>query len=124
MRFMREPGPWPQIRTGLPLLSAMDPLANDRKGPYAMNVLAEYVGEERIEAALRTLIEKKASSPATTLDLYRKLKAVTPDSLKPLWHSDVTVTVPARPAHGGIDPYNLLDREEGDTIEAIGMEER
>ncbi len=86
MSFMREPNPWPQIRTGLPLLRAMDPWANYRKGPYAMHALSEYVGEARVNGALRTLVEKKASSLATTLDMYRELQAVTPDSLKPLLH--------------------------------------
>ena len=86
MSFMREPNPWPPIRTGLPLLRAMDPWANYRKGPYAMHALSEYVGEARVNGALRTLVEKKASSLATTLDMYRELQAVTPDSLKPLLH--------------------------------------
>ena len=205
MRFMREPSPWPQIRTGLPLLRAMDPWANYRKAPYAMNALAEYVGEDRINAVLRRLVENKAPSLATTLDLYRELQAVTPDSLKPLlrdlfevnafWSFDtkrasavqtgsgawrvtfevevhkvvvdsagletevpmtewveigvfapagpgeilgrplyvekhpirsgtqtITVMVADRPARGGIDPYNLLDWEEGDNIEAIEIE--
>src|SRR5688500_16186732 len=86
MSFMREPNPWPPIRTGLPLLRAMDPWANYRKGPYAMHALSEYVGEEKVNGALRTLVEKKASTLATTLDMYRELQAVTPDSLKPLLH--------------------------------------
>ena len=203
MSFMREPNPWPQIRTGLPLLRAMDPWANYRKGPYAMHALSEYVGEARVNAALRTLVEKKKSSLATTLDLYRELQAVTPDSLKSLlsdlfekntfWTFDtkqatavqtsagkwevtfevtaqkvasdsagketelsvinelieigifapaqpgevlgkplyvqkhrvrpgrqtITIVVPEKPARGGIDPYNLLDWEEGDNIEPI-----
>jgi hypothetical protein len=34
------------------------------------------------------------------------------------------VTVPQEPARGGIDPYNLLDWEEGDNIEAIDIQER
>jgi hypothetical protein len=202
MSFMREPNPWPPMRTGLPLLRAMDPWANYRKGPYAMHALSEYVGEARVNGALRTLVEKKASSLATTLDLYRELQAVTPDSLKPLladlferntfwtfnteqatavqtsagnWQvtmeveahkvaadsagketevpitewveigifapappgeilgkplhvqkhrvrsgkQTITVTVPEKPARGGIDPYNLLDWEEGDNIETI-----
>ena len=59
MSFMREPNPWPPIRTGLPLLRAMDPWANYRKGPYAMHALSEYVGEDRVNGALRTLVEKK-----------------------------------------------------------------
>jgi ABC-2 type transport system permease protein len=202
MSFMREPNPWPQIRTGLPLLRAMDPWANYRKAPYAMYALAEYVGEAQVNSALRTLVEKKASSLATTLDMYQELQAVTPDSLKPLLHDlfevnafwkfdtkkataqqtaagtwqvtfdvdahkvvadsagketevpinewveigifaaaepgemlgkplylekhrvragrqTITITVPNKPARGGIDPYNLLDWEEGDNIEPI-----
>jgi hypothetical protein len=167
-----------------------------------MHALAEYVGEARVNEALRTLVQKKASSLATTLDLYAELKAVTPDSLKPLLHDlfevntfwtfdtrkakavqtaagtwqvtfevdvkkvvgdsagrerelpmtdlveigvfapaeageklgkplyvrkhrvaagkqTITVTVAQKPARGGIDPYNLLDWEEGDNIEPI-----
>ncbi|RNI23558.1 ABC transporter permease/M1 family aminopeptidase [Rufibacter latericius] len=202
MAWMREPNPWPPIRTGLPLLRAMDPWANYRKGPYAMHALSEYAGEERVNVALRSLVQKKASSLATTLDMYRELQVVTPDSLKPMLHdlfetntfwtfdtkqasvkqtgkgawqvtlevdahktvSDsagyekevpvnqwveiglfaaaepgeilgkplyvqkhfirkglqtITVTLPSKPARGGIDPYNLLDWEEGDNIEKI-----
>ena len=205
MSFMREPNPWPQIRTGLPLLRAMDPWANYRKGPYVMHALSEYIGEDRVNAALRTLVEEKVSSLATTLDLYRELQAVTPDSLQSLLHDffevnafwtfdteqisavqtekgtwqvtleveasktvadsagretevpidewveigifaaaepgeilgkplyvqrhrvrsgkqTITVTVPHRPARGGIDPYNLLDWEEGDNIETVTIE--
>jgi len=206
MRFMREPNPWPQIRTGLPLLRAMDPWANYRKGPYVMHALSEYVGEARVNAALRTLVEKKTSSLATTLEMYRELQAVTPDSLKPLLHDlfevnafwtfdtkrasavrtapgawqvvfdidarkvvvdsagvetevpmsewvelgifadarpgeslgqplyvqkhrirsgrqTITVMVSRKPARGGIDPYNLLDWEEGDNIEPIEVKQ-
>jgi hypothetical protein len=202
MSFMREPNPWPEIRTGLPLLRAMDPWANYRKGPYAMHALSEYVGEANVNAALRTLVAKKVSSLATTLDMYRELRTVTPDSLKPLLHDlfevntfwtfdtkqatavqtstgtwqvtldveahkvvadsagretalpmaewveigifapagrgeilgkplyvqkhqvragrqTITVTVPDEPARAGIDPYNLLDWEEGDNIERV-----
>jgi ABC-2 type transport system permease protein len=206
MSFMRQPSPWPAIRTGLPLLRAMDPWANYRKGPYAMHALSEYVGEARVNGALRTLVEKKKSSLATTLDMYHELQAVTPDSLKPLLHdlfevntfwkfdtkqanavqtakgdwqvtfevearkvvSDstgperevpmneqveigifaaaqpgerlgkplyvqkhpirsgkqtITVVVSEKPARGGIDPYNLLDWEEGDNIEPIEVKD-
>ena len=205
MRFMREPNPWPPIRTGLPLLRAMDPWANYRKGPYAMYALSEYVGEARVNEALRTLVEKKKSSLATTLDMYRELQAVTPDSLRPLLHDlfevntfwtfdtkratavqteagpwqvtlevearkivadsagiekempmsegveigvfapagpgqilgkpiylqkhrirsgtqTITLMLPERPARAGIDPYNLLDWEEGDNIEGVEIE--
>jgi aminopeptidase N len=205
MSFMRQPSPWPPIRTGLPLLRAMDPWANYRKGPYAFHALSEYMGEDRVNAALRNLLEKKAASLATTLDMYQELQAVTPDSLEPLLHDlfevnawwtfdtrqatavqtesgawqvtleveahkvvadsagketevpiserveigifapaergqmlggtlylqkhrirtgtqTITFTVFERPARAGIDPYNLLDWEEGDNIEAIQVE--
>ena len=204
MSFMREPNPWPEIRTGYPLLRAMDPWANYRKAPYVMHALSEYVGEAQVNGALRTLVEKKRSTLATTLDMYHELQAVTPDSLKPLlrdffetntfWTFDtkgatamqsetgtwevtfdiearkvvadsagkemeipvnewvelgifaraeageflgkplyvekhrirsgrqtITVTVSGKPARGGIDPYNLLDWEEGDNIEPIDV---
>jgi hypothetical protein len=202
MRFMREPSPWPEIRTGLPLLRAMDPWANYRKGPYAMYALSEYVGEAPVNGALRSLVQKKVSSLATTLDMYHELQAVTPDALRPLLHDlfeentfwtfdtkrltavetgagmwqvtfdvdarkvvvdsagvererpmsewvelgvfgeaspgvplgrplyvekhrirsgrqTITVNVSGKPARGGIDPYNLLDWEEGDNIKPI-----
>ena len=207
MSFMRQPNPWPPIRTGLPLLRAMDPWANYRKGPYVFHALSEYVGEERVNGALRSLVAKKSAdaSLATTLDLYRELQAVTPDSLRSLlhdlfevnawwtfdtkqatairtgagaWHvtlevearkvvgdsagverempmnewveigifavaeagevlgeplyvkkhrifsgkQTITVTVSQEPARGGIDPYNLLDWEEGDNIEPVTIE--
>ncbi|MEW5929202.1 MAG: M1 family aminopeptidase [Gemmatimonadota bacterium] len=204
MRVMREPNPWPPIRTGLPLLRAMDPYAGYRKGPFAMYALSRYVGEERVNGALAALLRKRAGSLATTLDLYRELRAAAPDSLRPLLHDlfevntfwtfdtrratavktpagdwrvtlevearktvadsagaetelpmgepveigifapagpgealgrplyvrkhrvrsgtqTITVTVPHRPARGGIDPYNLLDWEEGDNIEPIEL---
>jgi ABC-type transport system involved in multi-copper enzyme maturation permease subunit len=205
MAKMREPNPWPQIRTGLPLLRAMDPYAGYRKGPFAFYALSEYVGEARMNAALKTLIEKKTKpmpALATTLDLYRELEAATPDSMRSLlydlfavntwWRFDtkkatavqtsdgkwqvtfdidahktradstgrehevpiqelvelavfapagagevlgkplylgrhhlepgrqtITVTVSEKPARGGIDPYNLLDWDDGDNIEGI-----
>ncbi|QHT70034.1 ABC transporter permease subunit [Rhodocytophaga rosea] len=205
MSFMREPNPWPPIHTGLPLLRAMDPWTNYRKGPYAMHALSEYVGEAKVNKALRILLEKKAFAPATTNDLYHELQVVSPDSLKPLlsdlfekntfWKFDtkkasakqtaagtwqvtfeveahktitdsagvetkmpvnewveigifapaepgemlgkplyvqkhfirsgtqtITVQLPHKPARGGIDPYNLLDWEEGDNIEEISYE--
>jgi hypothetical protein len=172
-----------------------------------MYALSEYAGAERVNGALRNLLQKKSStgSLATTLDLYRELKTATPDSLKPLLHDlfevntfwtfdtkkataeqtaagewqvtfevdarkvvadsagaetempigelieigvfavagpgemlgrplyvekhrihsgrqTITVTVPEKPARGGIDPYNLLDWEEGDNIEPIKVE--
>jgi hypothetical protein len=54
-----------------------------------MYALSEYVGADRVNGALRRLIARHDSvgTPrATTLDLYRELQAVTPDSLNPLLH--------------------------------------
>jgi len=158
-----------------------------------------------VNGALRTLVQQKASSLATTLDMYRELQAATPDSLEPLLHDlfevntfwtfdtkkatamrtalgawqvtldvearkvvadsagketelpmnewieigifaaaepgeilgkplyvqkhrirsgrqTITVMVSQKPARGGIDPYNLLDWEEGDNIERIEVQ--
>jgi ABC-type transport system involved in multi-copper enzyme maturation permease subunit len=89
LAFMRQPHPYPPIRRGEPLLRALDPYLSYRRGPFAMYALSEYVGSDRVNQALRRLIEthELAGAPlATTLDLYRELRAVTPDSLKPLLH--------------------------------------
>jgi ABC-2 type transport system permease protein len=88
-RFFRQPHPITPIRQSVPLLRAMDPYAAYRKGPFALFALSEYVGRERENVAWRRLIEKHragGASPATTLDLYRELRAVTPDSLQYLVH--------------------------------------
>ncbi len=201
LTFMRQPYPFRPIRRGEPLLQALDPYLARRKGPFAMYALSEYVGEDRVNLAIRRLIEKHdapGAPLATTLDLYRELQAVTPDAQRPLLHDlfevnaiwqfraehvtarrtregawqvtlrvqarkivydargvetevpvdawipigvfgpaqggagelsaplylqkhrvhsgaqTVTVTVPRQPILGGIDPYHLLDWEEGE----------
>jgi hypothetical protein len=89
LAFMRQPEPFRPIRRGEPLLRALDPYLAYRRGPFAMYALSQYVGEERVNLALRRLIEKHDSPgtpPATTLDLYRELQAVAPDSLQYLLH--------------------------------------
>jgi len=35
----------------------------------------------------------------------------------------LTVTVSGRPSRGGVDPYNLLDWDEGDNIEPIDVKQ-
>ncbi|MDQ3244246.1 MAG: hypothetical protein M3Q09_10995 [Gemmatimonadota bacterium] len=89
MNFMRRGEARPEIRRGEPLLRGLDPYMSYRKGPFAMHALTEYMGTERVNTALRRLIEKHGSGEpplATTLDLYRELHTVTPDSLKYLLH--------------------------------------
>ena len=88
-RFFRQPRPIPPIRQSVPLLRALDPYAAYRKGPFALFAMREYMGEERVNLAFRRVIEphRTASLPgATSLDLYRELQAVTPDSLRYLLH--------------------------------------
>jgi ABC-2 type transport system permease protein len=88
-RFFRQPSPIPPIRQSVPLLRALDPYAAYRKGPFALFAMREYMGEERVDLAFRRLIEphRAGSAPlATSLDLYRELQAVTPDSLRYLLH--------------------------------------
>lgn len=88
-RFFRQPTPIPPIRQSVPLLRAMDPYAAYRKGPAALWALGEYIGQERVNLAFRRLRERPVAGPAslpTSLDLYRELEAVTPDSVRPLLH--------------------------------------
>ena len=89
LSFMRQPHPYPPIRRGEPLLRGLDPYLAYRRGPFALLALSEYIGEERVNGALRRLLEKhrpEEAPLATTLDLYRELQAVTPDSLQSLLH--------------------------------------
>ena len=71
----------------VPLLRAVDSIDAYRTGPFAMFALREAVGEERVNAALRSLLAKfDPSRPPypTSLDLYAELRAVTPAQLHPL----------------------------------------
>jgi ABC-type transport system involved in multi-copper enzyme maturation permease subunit len=89
LRFFRQPHPIPPIRQSVPLLKGMDPYAAYRKGPFALYALSEYMGDERVKLAFRRLLEKHrpgAANAATSLDLYRELQAVTPDSFRYLLH--------------------------------------
>jgi ABC-type transport system involved in multi-copper enzyme maturation permease subunit len=87
LAFMRQPYPYAPIRRGEPLLRALDPYMSYRKGPFALYLLSQYVGEEQVNGALRRLWRahtREGAPLATTLDLYRELQAATPDSLRPL----------------------------------------
>jgi hypothetical protein len=88
-RYMRQPYPYPAIRRGEPLLRGLDQYLSYRRGPFALYALSEYLGAARVNQALRRLLEqhRRPEAPlATTLDLYRELRAVTPDSLGYLLH--------------------------------------
>jgi ABC-2 type transport system permease protein len=84
----REEDETPRTRADVPLLRATtDRFHRYRKGPWAMYALSEYVGEERVNRALRRLLAKHRSGALlTSLDLYRELQAVTPGSLQDLLH--------------------------------------
>jgi hypothetical protein len=85
--FMREAYLDPRSRADVPLLRASDFFLGYRKGPFAMFALQEYVGRDSVDLAWRRLRERHASGEppyATSLDLYRELRAVTPDSLQGL----------------------------------------
>lgn len=86
-QMLREAPIVPQ-RVNLPLLQATTPYLSYRKGPYAMYAMQQYIGKDQVIHALRRLHEKQDSGapPATSLDLYRELQAVTPDSLRYLLH--------------------------------------
>ncbi|HEY0740367.1 MAG TPA: M1 family aminopeptidase, partial [Chryseosolibacter sp.] len=87
--FMRQPHPYAPIRRGEPLLRGLDPYMSYRKGPFALYALSEYVGEQSVNKALRTMLENhrpEGAPVATTLDLFAELKRVTPDSLQYLLH--------------------------------------
>jgi hypothetical protein len=89
LNYMRQPYPYPAIRRGEPLLRGLDPYLSYRRGPFALYAISEYIGEEKVNKALRLLRENhklKEAPLATTLDLYLELQAVIPDSLQYLLH--------------------------------------
>jgi ABC-2 type transport system permease protein len=77
----------PRPAAAPPLLRAYDRFHAYRKGPFVMYALREYVGAGSIDAALGRFIRAHGTDDPplpTSLDLYRELRAVTPDSLHPL----------------------------------------
>jgi hypothetical protein len=85
LQLMRGAYLAPHTRASVPLLRSNEWLQVYRKGPFAMYALREYIGEERVDRALRRLFQKHGSGEpplATSLDLYRELQEVTPASLR------------------------------------------
>ncbi|HEX8905166.1 MAG TPA: ABC transporter permease, partial [Longimicrobiaceae bacterium] len=131
MRFFRQPSPIPPIRQSVPLLRAMDPYAAYRKGPFALFALSEYMGRDRVDLAFRRLMEKHRAGAATSLDLYRELQAVTPDSLRYLLHDLFaantfwelkTERATARQTAGGAWEVTLRVRARKVTVDPAGRE--
>jgi hypothetical protein len=84
---MREGFGPPRIHAAPPLLRATDSFSYSRKGPFALYAMREYIGKDRVDDALRSLLKKHGSGVPplpTSLDLYRELQTVTPDSYQSL----------------------------------------
>ncbi|QIL75304.1 ABC transporter permease/M1 family aminopeptidase [Hymenobacter sp. HDW8] len=89
LRFLREENETPRTRAAKPLLQADDFYQNYRKGPFALYALSQYIGQDRVNGALRQLLAKHRPGTIprpTSLDLYQELQTATPDSLQPLLH--------------------------------------
>ena len=74
----------PRSRATPSLLRANESFLYYRKGGLAMHALSEYIGEQKVNNALRNFLEKHSSGEValpTTVDLYEEIKKVTPDSL-------------------------------------------
>jgi aminopeptidase N len=87
--MMRSEYQLPRSRASPPLLRATEQFLNYRKGPLAMYALSQYIGRDQVNLALRRLRDAHppGSTPlATTLDLYRELKAVTPVQYQAVLH--------------------------------------
>jgi hypothetical protein len=134
LAFMRQPYPYAPIRRGEPLLRGLDPYLSYRKGPFALHVLGEHIGRDRVEGALRRLLESHPPGKvplATTLDLYRELQAVTPDSLRPLlrdlfevntfWQLDME-RVTAEQTRAGAWQVTLSVRAKKVVVDTAGVE--
>lgn len=85
---MRQEYEVPRSRAAPPLLRANNAFMNYRKGPFAMFALRNYIGKNNVNDALRNMLAQYSPEPPlpTTLDLYKELEAVTPDSLEYLVH--------------------------------------
>jgi ABC-type transport system involved in multi-copper enzyme maturation permease subunit len=84
LSFLRQSYEVPRSRAMAPLLRSDNAFLGYRKGPLALHALSKYIGREKVNGAVRRLIaahDSEAAPLATTLDLYRELRAATPDSL-------------------------------------------
>jgi ABC-2 type transport system permease protein len=89
LRQVREEYETPRSRFAPPLLQSNNSFMNYRKGPFALYAMSKYIGMERVNDVMRSLLKEYGSGKPplpTTLDLYGKLQAVTPDSLQYLVH--------------------------------------
>lgn len=123
----------PRSRAAPPLLRANNTFMNYRKGPFALFALRNYIGKDRVNDALRQMLHKYTSSPPlpTTLDFYRELQVVTPDSLHYLvhdlfaantfWELD-TKQATAKQTETGVWQVTLEVETRKLTVDSIGLE--
>jgi ABC-2 type transport system permease protein len=79
----------PRSKAAVPLLRASDQYQGYRKGPFALYALSKYMNKQVVNRAIQQVLLKHGSGKPplpTTLDLYRELKAITPDTLQYLLH--------------------------------------
>ena len=88
----------------------------------ARKVVADSAGHET-ELPMSEWVEIGIFAPAEPGEILGKPLYVRKHRVRS-GRQTLTVTVPNKPARGGIDPYNLLDWEEGDNIETVTIEER
>lgn len=89
LSFLRASYEVPRSRAMAPLLRANSAFLGYRKAPFALYALSKYIGQEKVNGAIRRMIanhDSETTPLATTLDLYRELRAVTPDSLHYFLH--------------------------------------
>jgi ABC-2 type transport system permease protein len=89
LHVLRQDYEVPRTRALPPVLRANDRFLYYRKGALSIYAMSEYVGADKVNGAVRRLFKehtREGAPLATTLDLYRELQAVTPDSLRTLLH--------------------------------------
>jgi hypothetical protein len=130
---MRQEYEVPRSRAAPPLLRADNAFLHYRKGPFALFALRNYIGKDRVNDALRGMLRTYTLTPPlpTTLDLYRELRAVTPDSLHSLLHDLFaantfweleTERATARPAGRGAWQVTLRVQARKVVVDSTGVE--
>ncbi|HYG02566.1 MAG TPA: hypothetical protein VD927_08970 [Chryseosolibacter sp.] len=85
---MRQEYEVPRSHASPPLLRSNNRFMNYRKGPFALFALRNYIGKDSVNNAMRRMLANYSPAPPlpTTLDFYRELQSITPDSLQYLIH--------------------------------------
>lgn len=134
LSFLRESYEVPRSRAAMPLLRANNAFLGYRKSPVALHALSRYIGRENVNGAIRSMFAQHrsdTSSLPTTLDLYRELRAATPNSLHYLlrdlfetntyWHLK-TEQATAVPTAGGAWQVKLHVQARKVVVDAAGAE--